>query len=430
MLASARTRLVQYEKGSLADDNVGGDQKPDLYLNLEQLKMVYHSIDVGSADPYAIAAALGGSVEGPPTEPPRDAPESAVTPDSGEFDPSASVLPVPNAPTPRLRAKQRIGGIARPIQGYLDPAPNGIDARFAWNHTKGIGITLADIERGWVEDHLELQVHGIKPQGCQFDFRGHGAAVLGIVAAEHDFQDCLGIAPDLAILAISQWNSKQASGKPCYSTAQAIAAATTQLKWGDILLIEAQTIEPGSPYFLPVEIEIPVFHAIQEAVANGIVVVEAAGNGGIDLDEWAEISGDRPFRRRTKELQDSGAILVGASTPPGHTRAQFSNYGSRIDCFAWGSKVFTAGSGRQGKSKSDYVADFTGTSAAAAIIAGAAALVQSLAKSQNRVPLFNSKTMRSFLANPNHGTLSADPQADQIGVMPDLKRIFAALGVP
>ncbi|HEV7671975.1 MAG TPA: S8 family serine peptidase [Thermoanaerobaculia bacterium] len=414
-------------------------------------------LDVGSEDPQAIAAFFRGEgmsafVEGPPTNPPYSEEIAAQ-------DKAAAQLAKSEA-TARKAVKKRIAGLSQPQQGYLDPAPLGINARYAWTSSasgngdnggnsnsnrkneerresseasqgktwtgvRGQDVQLADIEQGWQLKHIEIGGRKISWLNENREFLGHGTAVLGIIAAENDGVQITGIAHGLeTVLAVSQWNKDL-----YYSTACAIHEAAGRLLEGDILLIEAQTVELGGSVLLPVEIEEPVFHAIDAAVKKGIVVIEAAGNGGFDLDNWYDINGQQPLRRRAPGFLDSGAIMVGASLPPHHALAPFSNRGSRIDCFAWGRRVYTAGDGFRGRSNSDYTADFTGTSAAAAIVAGAAALVQSLAKSQRRAP-FNSKTMRSLLANPTYGTLSADPPNDQIGVMPDLKRIFTALGVP
>ena len=87
-------------------------------------------------------------------------------------------------------------------------------------------------------------------------------------------------------------------------------------------------------YYGPIEVVSPVFDAIQTAVANGFVVVEAAGNGSVNLDQAAC---GTTFDRT---VQDSGAIIVGAGQPPSsgadRQRATFSTFGSRVDVQGWG----------------------------------------------------------------------------------------------
>jgi hypothetical protein len=49
-----------------------------------------------------------------------------------------------------------------PNQGYLDPAPDGIDAEFAWGFAggDGAGQNVIDLERGWTLTHEDLTAHG------------------------------------------------------------------------------------------------------------------------------------------------------------------------------------------------------------------------------------------------------------------------------
>src|SRR5205823_4989520 len=70
-------------------------------------------------------------------------------------------------------------------QGYLRPAPDGIDAPFAWAKPGGRGdaVWFADIEGAWNTAHEDLpgdRIHAIgRPMGR--DWEMHGTAVLGEV---------------------------------------------------------------------------------------------------------------------------------------------------------------------------------------------------------------------------------------------------------
>ena len=98
---------------------------------------------------------------------------------------------------------------------------------------------------------------------------------------------------------------------------------------------------------LPIETLPEMFALLHEATHRGITVIEAAGNGcdaivpetGIDLDDYADESGVRILRRNSPR-GDSGAIIVGAARAEvqdgKHRRIASSNYGSRVDCYAWG----------------------------------------------------------------------------------------------
>ena len=81
-------------------------------------------------------------------------------------------------------------------QGYLDSAPTGIDARWAWQHADGSEASFIDLERGWTLDHDDLKGAEISiVSGLSKDFHGHGTAVLGEVTAFDNKLGGIGIAP-------------------------------------------------------------------------------------------------------------------------------------------------------------------------------------------------------------------------------------------
>jgi hypothetical protein len=100
----------------------------------------------------------------------------------------------------------------------------------------------------------------------------------------------------------------------------------------------------------------------------------------------------------------------------------FSNFGSRVDSFGWGENIDTSGDGFRGQDVDEYTASFSGTSGASPIVAGAAVLIQSTM----RTPM-GSELMRDVLTNPGWHTPSANPATDQIGVMPNVRRVVEEL---
>ena len=71
----------------------------------------------------------------------------------------------------------------------------------------------------------------------------------------------------------------------------------------------------------------------------GIVVVEAAGNAMLNLGTLPQ------FDRASSSFQESGAILVGGGTSTfPHGRAGGTNFGARIDCYAWAENITTTSS--------------------------------------------------------------------------------------
>jgi len=117
--------------------------------------------------------------------------------------------------------------------------------------------------------------------------------------------------------------------------ADAILAALDVMSPSDILLLEIQND------FYTTGIEPADFDAIRLAVSNGIIVIEDIGNGNYNLDNVTNEEEEKVLNRNSPDFQDSAAIMVGAleSSLP-HNRASFSNYDSRIDCYALGGEYY------------------------------------------------------------------------------------------
>lgn len=73
-------------------------------------------------------------------------------------------------------------------QGYLEPAPLGINAPYAWSIKggDGKGTTFVDMEYGWLFSHEDLVNQKIELISGQnkSEHHDHGTSVLGIVSAE------------------------------------------------------------------------------------------------------------------------------------------------------------------------------------------------------------------------------------------------------
>jgi hypothetical protein len=305
-------------------------------------------------------------------------------------------------------------------QGYLNEGPAGINALWAWTKTNGTGVGFVDLERGWTLDHEDLAGQNISViSGLNKDFFGHGTAVLGEVVAAVNGLGGIGIAPGVQARVVSQWRSNSE-----YRTDVAIRSAVAVMQRGDVLLLEAQTTYATSGRaFVPVEVEESVFDAIRFATDNGIVVIEAGANGSVDLDAFVDMKGRRILDRSSSDFRDSGAIMVGAASAASpHRRLGFSNFGSRIDCFAWGELIVTCGDGGAGNALNSYTSQFGGTSGASPIVTGAAIILQALAKQNGNV--YSPHELRSILSDRALGTASANPAADLIGVMPNLRTII------
>lgn len=327
-------------------------------------------------------------------------------------------------------------------QWHLDPAPDGIDARYAWQYEggDGAGVSFVDVERGWGlpeegapfqhEDLPAIEVIHVADEA--FPEPRHGAATLGVVLGVDNDRGIVGIAPNVwnpRVISISRRTAPD-------DYANTIRIALDQMLFGDVLLLEAQVSwrrHDGSWVLMPVEILEPVFDALILAQTLGVTVIEAAGNGGFDLDQFEEIAAPgrgRVLSATSPDFRDSGAILVGAATSSApHQRIAQSNFGSRVDCFAWGEDVRTTRHYDSPWTPPDlrYTDGFNGTSSASAIVAGAALSLQGIAIASLGQAL-DPLTLRDLLKW--YGTPTV-PEDQGIGTMPDLRRtILEGLRLP
>jgi subtilisin family serine protease len=314
-----------------------------------------------------------------------------------------------------------------PLQGYLDPPPRGMDVRYAWMLEGGRGenVRLVDIELNWNLNHIDLRAAAsnlfLNIQGSDPDPAAnidHGTAVLGILAATDDGIGITGIANRARFGLISPQIGSS------FRLAEAIAEAASRLEPGDVILIEQQVIGPRFDVntgrgLVPPEFDPEVFDAIRAATLRGITVVEPAANGSDDLDHPAYRGAfDRSQR-------DSGAIIVGASLGEDRSRAEESNYGSRVDLHGWGRDVTTCGYGDLNRGRdTSYTSRFGATSAAAAMVAGAAALLQSIVKARGRPPLMPLQLRQLLVAT---GTPQSGDLSKNIGPRPNLRAAIEAL---
>ncbi|HYK04290.1 MAG TPA: S8 family serine peptidase [Thermoanaerobaculia bacterium] len=310
----------------------------------------------------------------------------------------------------------------QPSQGYLNAAPNGINALYAWTIPggRGSGTKIVDIEWAWRTTHEDLPPM-FYTSGTQSGSRNHGTAVMGVMVGVNNAYGVTGIAHQAQIGYRAAGSSR--------TMASAMTSASMAVGVSGLVLIEMHWPGPSTPStscscntsqcdYIPMEYWQDNFDAIASAVANGRIVVEAGGNGSTNLDD--PVYGGA-FNRM---VRDSGAILVGA----GDSRSPscFTNYGSRIDMHGWGNNVMTLGYGDRfnpGDENQWYTHTFSGTSSASPIVTGAASSIigVSLADGQGyggRTPA----EIRKILRDTGTPQVS-DPR--NIGPLPNL-----ALAIP
>ncbi len=330
-------------------------------------------------------------------------------------------------------------------QGYLDAAPGGIDARWAWTQPggRGDGVRVVDCEWGWRFTHEDLTqnqggvIAGTADPTPDSRATNHGTAVLGEISGDVNGIGITGIAPD-AVISASAFS---------VASSTAIRSAADRLGQGDILLLEIHRAGPNYPGgdtqfgFIAIEWWPDDYLAIRYAVNKGIVVVEAAGNGSQNLDDpvYDTPAGGfpswwrNPFRRTAL---DSGAVVVGAGAPPSggsgpdRSRLDFSNFGACVDAQGWGRKVVSTGYGNlQGGTNVDlwYTDSFSGTSSASPIVVGAVACTQGVLRAHGR-PRLSPARARELLRVTGSTQQDAPgrPASQRIGNRPNLRALIPA----
>jgi len=337
----------------------------------------------------------------------------------------AYVTPPPVPPPSSYPANTAEGA----LQPYLEKATTGgLDARYAWDHPGGDGRdqSLYDVEWGWALDHQDLPTTPADLLGGNsYSYFHHGTAVLGVVAAKRDAAGCIGIAHGVKrVRCASSWrNSAGTEFDIAEAIWDVITAVVTEGVTGAVLLLEEQTSFYGRNN-VPAESIPAVFEMVRLATTLGITVVAAAGNGGNDLDTFTDDFGNAFLDPDSPDYADSGAILVAAaSSALPHARLAVSNHGKRVNCFAWGDRVYSPSTNAYATDRQGYGYVLANTSSATAMIAGAALVTQGLAAAARGATLAP-VALPTILAGEPRGPRSAGCPGDGIGVMPDLRRII------
>lgn len=311
-------------------------------------------------------------------------------------------------------------------QFILDDAPRGLGVRGFWAQTRlrGQGVNFVDIELGTDPGHVELRRFGdlLDAPGAGTSFLAdgetddHGLACMGMVVGAADAQGIDGMAPDARPHFFPAYPVEYTWG-----VGAALLRALDTLSAGDVVLLELQ--RPGPNYdagrdesgqwgMVPVEWSRVDQDALRVASAEGVTVIEPAGNGFQDLDA-------PEYEGRFTEV-DSGALMVGAANPPGgeygppREAMNYSNFGTRVDLQGYGAAVVTAGYGDlwgAAGTPDRYSAVFGGTSAASPQVAGVAVLVASRLRRDARYLM--PAELRAVLAR------TGTPGAATLGPMPD-----------
>lgn len=264
----------------------------------------------------------------------------------------------------------------------VDPARNlenqwyiyRCNADSAWALACGEGVVVADIDWGYRTTHEDLaskfdmsHAYNSYDGGTDVDHGtdiDHGTAVTGLAGAEDNNVGMIGFAYGCTLWPIQANRAGPGPALGGNSWANAIdwvRAQTTSAR--KVIILEVQTSTFGN-----YEMVASVNAAIITAIADGVVVCVAAGNGNRDagLDDSFPTPNPIPF---------TGSIVVGATEydPGTNPRAWFSNWGTRVDVAAPGDMDhdLTCDS----SSDDSYRNGFGGTSGATPKVAGTVAMM-------------------------------------------------------
>lgn len=287
-----------------------------------------------------------------------------------------------DAPAPQSGAA---GGLTSMREESASAAPAGANEEvFNWGavamhareaeavNVKRAPVTVAVVDSGVEDTHPDLEgrvdtsrsvkcsVNGVATQ----DFYGwrdefyHGTHVAGIIAANHNDIGIDGIAPEASIVAIEATNDNRLI-YPEYVTCAFMWAASH----GVDVVNNSYSMDPWV-YWSPTDPEQAAgleaaTRSIKYAQGQGLAVIAAAGNEGVDIDNPTIDSGsptDVPTPTKNRAVNGGirvpsmldGVAQVSAvgqayNVKPGLSlgRAEFSNYGNTIDFAAPGDQIYS-----------------------------------------------------------------------------------------
>ena len=335
-------------------------------------------------------------------------------------------------------------------QMYLDAAPGGIDARWAWTQAGGRGrdVRIIDIEGNWRFTHEDLTqnqggvVGGTPLAGV--DWTNHGTAVLGEFSGDVNSMGIVGIASDAVVSAVSHGG---------IGSAAAINQAASRCRAGDIILLEMH--RPG-----------PRFNFATRTDQRGYIAVEwwpddfaAIAQRDQPRDHRGRSGGQRRRESRRCAVSDAAGRLpvrVAQFVPPveprlgshrrrrrraasRHARPRLRSRPVAARLLELGRADRRAGLGPRGHALRVrrsagrherglwYTDTFSGTSSASPIVAGVIACVQGIAKARGSAVLTSGAgaQLPALDGTRRSRTRPGVPASQRIGNRPDLRAFIA-----
>jgi subtilisin family serine protease/Tol biopolymer transport system component len=337
-------------------------------------------VTIGSPDPRPTPTP---TEEPTPSPSPTDEPTPTPTPSD---PPTSSPSPSPS-PTPTVSPSPTSGDYPmNPDDSYFDAlwGTRKINAPAAWQEDKatGAGIKVAVVDSGTDVHHADLQCPGklILVPGADLvdddddpdDRFGHGTHVAGTVGAcTNNKRGIAGVAPDSRIIPIRVLD---AAGSGSFDD---IAAGITKATEAGAHVINL-SLSGNAVSAVPVVDFGVVDAAIEAALAEGVVVVAAAGNSGIPLCEYPALAKDVVCVGAT----DARDVKAWYSSFPnkiasGATLVAPGGLGGQGVCALYEEHIFSLYPKELDRCDEDRVGyqDSSGTSMAAPHVSGAAALI-------------------------------------------------------
>ncbi|HEX8138181.1 MAG TPA: S8 family serine peptidase [Pyrinomonadaceae bacterium] len=242
----------------------------------------------------------------------------------------------------------------------------------AWEHAteRGRNVVIIDIDWGYRTTHVDLKdrldpVHRFNATDeskcvSQGDMIRHGTGVMGIAGAAANTHGIVGVASNAELWPV-QLNAAQNRHPDMWTRAFQWAMDENSGGKRKVIILEGQTKEESNIESLPA-----VRVAVETAIAMGIVVCVAAGNGNKD----AGVDDER------KPFPPTGSILIGSTRHRPdrvNQRSRNSNWGKTVTVAAPGDRLNDVTCSHLGDE--EYTNVFGGTSGAAPKVAGTVALM-------------------------------------------------------